>query len=152
MIKFKKLLCFFVVAVACLGISFSFAACGGNEEPGETKYDVAIRVECSDGNMYEFPVGTDELHIEIPYTGMERTYWVDSYNLPEHPRWGNEWFSPSGEGANVFIINRLYTDEAGNQSHPEVVFERGSYVYTFMADSTSDLWNFRACRLFITLK
>lgn len=146
--KFKRLILIITAAVACVCMCFAFAAC--TEE--DTKYDVAIRVECSDGRIYEFPVGTDELHIEIPYTGRERTYWVDSYNLPDHPRWGNEWFSPSGEGANVFIINRLYTDEAGNQSHPEVVFERGSYVYTFMADSTSDLWNFRACRLFITLK
>lgn len=148
MIKFKKLLWVFIVTVACLGISFSFAACGENEEPVETKYDVAIRVECSDGNMYEFPVGTDELHIEISYTGKERTYWVDSYNLPDHPRWGNEWFSPSGEGANVFELSIAMEDIGVVES----ICDNGLYCVNIYADSTSDIWNFRHVWLFITVK
>lgn len=79
----KKLVAIFlmliVMLVACLGISFSFAACG------EKLYDVEIRVGCSDGKIYEFPIGTDELHVTIPYDGIERTYWVDSYHLVDHP-------------------------------------------------------------------
>lgn len=97
--KVWRLISILVVAVCCACLAL--AAC----EEKESKYDVAIRVACSDGNIYEFPVGEDEKHVTIPYDGIERTYWVDSYNLPDHPRWSDDWFSPSGEGANVFGIS-----------------------------------------------
>lgn len=142
--KFKRLILIIAAAVACVCMCFAFAAC--TEE--DTKYDVAIRVECSDGRIYEFPVGTDELHIEIPYTGRKRTYWVDSYNLPDHLRWGNEWFSPSGEGANVFHLS-IAMEGTGEV---EGIEDRGVYCVSIEADSTSDLWNFRYVWLFITVK
>ena len=146
--KFKRLILIIAAAVACLCMCFAFAAC--TEE--DTKYDVAIRVACSDGEVYEFPVGEDEKHITIPYDGVERTYWVKEYNLPDHPRYSDDWFSPSGEGANVFQTEYLYIAPDGSYNNDRVVCIQGEYVLTFMADSTSDIWNFRACQLFIEIK
>lgn len=146
----KKLLSIILSAVAALCLCLGLAACADGTE--ETKYDVAIRVACSDGGIYEFPVGTDEKHVTIPYDGAERTYWVDSYNLPNHPRWSDDWFSPSGEGANVFGKTMSYCPPGGlNQSYTGPVKEIGEYCIVIEADSTSDLWKFRAIYLFVTI-
>ena len=147
---FSVILCVIAALCLCLGI----AACGGqqNEQNGQTKYDVAIRVACSDGEVYEFPVGTDEKHITIPYDGVERTYWVKEYNLPDHPRYSDDWFSPSGEGANVFESSLGYVDQMYYEDPPENVCEVGEYFYCVHADATSDIWNFRSIYLFVTVE
>ena len=102
--------------------------------------------EDSDGNIYEFSVGENEKHVTIPYDGMERTYWVDSYNLPDHPRYGDDWFSPSGEGANVFEMSIV-----GDTGEVEYIRDKGSYCVNTYADSTSTLWNFRHVWLFVDI-
>ena len=134
-----------MMLIAVMGL----AACGEKEDEPE-KYDVAIRVGCSDGMVYEFPVGTDELHIEIPYDGVERKFGVRAYNLPDHPRWSDEWLAPSGEGANVFNSHQSIRNE-GKWVPIEFVCERGLYLYDCYADSTSDIWNFRSIKLFINI-
>ena len=145
----KKLLSIILSSVAALCLCLGLAACADGTE--ETKYDVAIRVACSDGEIYEFPVGTDEKHVTIPYDGEERTFWVDSYNLPNHPRWSDDWFSPSGEGVNVFSLSILYGNEESWLYEADRVYEQGRYSVAIQADSTSDLWNFRSCRLYISV-
>lgn len=145
--RIKTFLCVVIAVLSVLGIA---ALAGCAEE--ETKYDVAIRVACSDGTTYDFPVGTDERHITIPYDGTERTFWVDKFNLPDHPRWSDEWISPSGEGANVFGKTMTYCAPGGlNQSYSGPVKEIGEYCISIYADSTSDLWYFRSIYLFITV-
>ena len=139
----KKLLSIILSSVAALCLCLGLAACADGTE--ETKYDVAIRVACSDGEIYEFPVGTDEKHVTIPYDGEERTFWVDSYNLPNHPRWSDDWFSPSGEGANVFSLSIAMEGTGEVKS----IKDRGVYCVSIEADSTYDLWNYRACWLWI---
>ena len=141
----KKLSLIFVSVIIALCTGLAFAACG------ERKYDVTIRVRNNFGSIWTFTPDIDELTYEFSYTGEEMTFWVDAYNLPDHPEWGDQWISPDHEGRNVFTINRLYTAINGNQSHPNSVKERGDYVYTFMADETSNLWNFKACKLRITV-
>ena len=151
MTKFKKaVICMLCVLVACF-MALSFVGCDDPGDDEDKKYDVAIRVGCSDGMIYEFPVGEDEKHVTIPYDGEERTFWVESYNLPDHPRYGDEWFAPSGEGANVFgsslgKVHQMYDEES-----PEYVCEKGEYFYSVYADSTSTLWNFRSIYLYITI-
>ncbi len=145
--RIKTFLCVVIAVLSVLGIA---ALAGCTEE--ETKYDVAIRVACSDGTTYDFPVGTDERHITIPYDGTERTFWVDKFNLPDHPRWSDEWIFPSGEGANVFHISILYGTEESWLYEVDNVYERGRYSVAIQADSTSDLWYFRSCRLYITVE
>lgn len=150
MSKTKKILesfsLVFIFILSVLGIA---ALAGCAEE--ETKYDVAIRVACSDGTTYDFPVGTDERHITIPYDGTERTFWVDKFNLPDHPRWSDEWISPSGEGANVFISTFGKVDQKYDEEPPESACEKGEYFYCVHADSSSNLWNFRTIYLYITI-
>lgn len=101
MTKNKKKLwlavCILLLFIICVGI---FAGCN----QGEKKYDVAIRIGCSDGSAYEFSVGTDELHIEIPYDVVERKYEVPAYNYPDHPTWSEHWISPNFESPNNMLI------------------------------------------------
>lgn len=148
--KFRRVFAMLATVVLCVAFYAVFSACGDREK--ETKYDVAIRIGCSDGKIYEFPVGTEERHITIPYDGTERTFWVNSYNLPDHPRWSDNWFSPSGEGANVFGKTMSYCPPGGlNQVHTGPIKEIGEYCIVIEADSTSDLWKFRAIYLFVTI-
>ncbi len=149
MTKRKKLaavaLC--VLLMACMPLLL-FGCSTVEEEPEEDQtYDVAIRIGCSDGMIYEFPVGEDEKHVTIPYDGMERTFWVESYNLPDHPRYGDDWFAPSGEGANVFSLSI-----AGDTGEVESICDKGNYCINIYADSTSTLWNERFAWLFITVE
>ena len=118
MSKTKKILVSFSLVFIFILSVLGIAALAGCAEE-ETKYDVAIRVACSDGTTYDFPVGTDERHITIPYDGTERTFWVDKFNLPDHPRWSDEWISPSGEGANVFISTFGKVDQKYDEEPPE---------------------------------
>ena len=113
-IKFRRIFALFAVVALGLLCCMTLSSCEEQDEE-QSKYDVAIRVACSDGEIYEFPVGEDEKHVAIPYDGTERTYWVDSYNLPDHPRYGDEWLSPNGEGANVFGKTMTYCAPGGGQ-------------------------------------
>ena len=150
MTKLRKITSIILCAMLALTTAFTLLGCNGAEE--DKKYDVAIRVGCSDGEVYEFPVGTDELHIEITYDGTERTYWVDKYNLPDHPRYGDVWFDPTGEGANVFGKTMTYCKPGGlNSSYSGPVKEVGEYCISIYADSTSTLWNFRNVLLFVSV-
>ena len=152
MAKLKKITTFICCALLALTAFVTLFGCNGSEETEETKYDVAIRVKCSDGEIYEFTYGEDEKHITIPYDGKERSYWVDSYNLPDHPRYGDEWFSPSGEGANVFGKTMTYCKPGElNASYSGAVKEVGEYCISIYADSTSTLWKFRSIYLFIVV-
>ena len=141
--RIRTFLYVFIAVLSVLGIA-ALASC--TEE--ETKYDVAIRVACSDSTTYDFPVGTDERHITIPYDGTERTFWVDKFNLPDHPRWSDDWISPSGEGANVFELSIAMEDTGVVES----ISNKGLYCVNVYADSTSDIWNFRHIWLFITVE
>ena len=79
-------------------------------------------------------------------------FWIDSYNLPKHPRWSKEWFEPNTSGANVFHKSMLYCPPGGkNEESKGTVKERGEYIIRFEADSTSNIWNFRVVRLYVTV-
>lgn len=116
------------------------------------KYDVTIKIGCSTGEEWIFTPDVKEMHCEFEYDGIERTFFVDKYNLAKHPRWANKWFDPSPYGANVFggslsKVNQMYYEE-----NPKVVCDRGEYLFSVYADSTSNLWNCRFIRLYITVK
>lgn len=148
MTKFKKaVICMLCVLVACF-MALSFVGCDDPGDDEDKKYDVAIRIGCSDGTIYEFPVGEDEKHVTIPYDGEERTFWVESYNLPDHPRYGDEWFAPSGEGANVFELHIAKE----NIGEVRSICDEGLYCINIYADITSTLWNTRTALLFITVE
>ena len=146
-VKYSRVFVLVAILAFCVANCVLLSACSEQHEE-QTKYDVAIRVACSDGSTYTFPVGEDEKHVTIPYDGIERTYWVDSYNLPYHPRWSDKWFSPSGEGANVFDTS-IAMEGTGEVAS---VCNKGIYCVNVYADNTSDIWNFRHVWLFITVE
>lgn len=149
MVKVKKyLLCgLSCVLVFCIGLCF--AGCGNKEEK---KYDVTIKVKNNFGNEWIFTPDINELTYEFEYTGEEMYFGVDSYNLPDHPDWGDKWFGLTGEGPNVFSSVRQYCPPGGvYASFDGPVKEIGLYHMCFMADSTSNLWNFRSVHFYINV-
>ena len=149
---FTILLTLMLAFCTCIG----FVAC--KEPSGQTgsqnqKYDVSIRVACDDGNSWVFTPDVDEIRIERNYDGNEHRYYVQAYQLPEHPQFGDTWLSPSGEGANIFHFSILYTDPNGKQSTElRKVKDRGEYAILISAGSTSDLWKYRKIILYVMVK
>ena len=45
----------------------------------------------------------DVLRYEFEYTGEEMRFWIDSWNLPKHPRWSEKWFEPNTSGQTFFM-------------------------------------------------
>ena len=131
-----------LLSAACLPL----AGCDGKRE-------VVIRLGAETENglvdrYWDFPVGTDEIHDEIEYTGKAIRIMVNAYFLQGE----QTWFSPDHTGPNVFEIKPyLYTDLDGEQHEAESILERGSYVINCYADSTSTLWHYRRVRLYITV-
>ena len=102
--KFKSLaisLCVSIILMFCM--CFSLVGCDDKEK----KYDVSIKIANNYGSTWVFTPDIDELRYEFEYTGEEMRFWIDSWNLPEHPRWKNEWIAPNTSGANVFHKSML---------------------------------------------
>lgn len=146
----KRILMTGMAMVFTLCVAAGFVGCKSDDD--DKKYDVSIRIESDDGDYWIFTPDIKELSAEREYDGKEHRFYVAAYQLVGHPRWGNEWFTPSGEGANVFSADFLYTDLEGNQSVLRRLKDRGEYVFTCEARATSDLWNFRYINLYITVK
>lgn len=96
----KKLLAIFIALVTLLCVT----GCTTEKDNKKyDKYDVTIKITSNHGGEWIFTPDIKELHIEIPYDGLERYFYVESYQLKDHPRWGDEWLTPSREGDNVFF-------------------------------------------------
>lgn len=151
MSNIKKIVLHSCIFIATVLVNLFF--CVGCAEAAEEdkKYDVAIKVANNYGQEWIFTPDIDELHYEFEYTGEEMTFGVESYNLPDHPEWGDQWIRASGEGANVFDLRLAYADLEGNTG-VDFVLEKGLYCLSVQASSTSDLWNFRSVDLYITVK
>ena len=143
---FKKITSIVLSMFFLIGTMGILSACQ-SEDDEEKLYDVTIVIGSDDGGEWVFPPDVTELHITREYDGQEHRYFVSSYNLADHPRWGNEWFTPSGEGANVFDKNILFWNLEGIQSEVRVIKEKGKYNIHVTASATSDLWNFRSMDL-----
>ena len=150
--QIKKILCLLTVLSVAFCSCFLFTGCK-KESAENKKYDVSIKVKNNFDSEWIFEPGVDELYYTFDYTGEEMRFWVDSYNLPKHPRWSNEWFTPDSSGANVFHKSMLYTAPGEKrQVWRGPVKERGEYIILCEADSTSDLWYFRAVYLYVTIQ
>ena len=146
--KFKKTI-FIILALICVSVS-----CFGCENSDENKkYDVRIRLKRNLGGTVTFDVGEDEKKYEFEYTGEEIKFWVDSYNLPDHPRWHYEWFAAPRSGPNTFDMSMLYRVPGGDYVVSEdPLKERGEYIIRIEALPTSDIWKARVVRLYITIE
>ena len=142
----KRAVSLLAVALLLSAVCLPLAGCDGKRE-------VVIRLGAETENglvarYWDFPVGTDEIHDEIEYTGKAIRIMVNAYCLQGE----QTWFSPDHTGPNVFEIKPyLYTDLDGEQHEAESILERGSYVINCYADSTSTLWHYRRVRLYITV-
>lgn len=153
MTKFKRSAIVLISALVALCAVFAFG-CGGSDtgddvggDTEQTKYDVAIRLKCNDLEIYEFPIGTDEKHITIPYDGLDRSFWVDSYNLPAQ---NDTWSYISDKDA--FEMSMTYCAPEGEPSaFYGSVKELGEYIITFETASAPDMWKPRRIELHITL-
>ena len=148
--KRKKILCLLTVLSVAFCSCFLFTGCK-KESDENKKYDVSIKVKNNFDSEWIFEPGVNELTYKFDYTGKEMRFWVDSYNLPKHPRWSNEWFEPNTSGANVFHADYGKIGQMYYEEDPKFIRERGEYYYRVHADTTSDLWNSRTIRLYITV-
>ena len=149
--QIKKILCLLTVLSVVFCSCFLFTGCK-KESDENKKYDVSIKIKNNFDSEWIFEPGVDELHYTFEYTGKEMRFWVDSYNLPKHPRWSNEWFTPDSSGANVFHKSTLYRAPGGhNEEYRGAVVNRGEYIIRIEADSTSNIWNERVVRLYINV-
>ena len=143
----KQICCVVATVILMFCMCFSFVGCGK-----EKKYDVSIKIANNYGSTWIFTPDIDELRYEFEYTGEEMRFWIDSWNLPKHPRWSKEWFAPNTSGANVFHKSMLYCPPGGkNEESKGAVKERGEYIITIEADSTSNIWNARFVDLYINV-
>ena len=148
--KRKKILCLLTVLSVAFCSCFLFTGCK-KESDENKKYDVSIKVKNNFDSEWIFEPGVEKLYYTFEYTGKEMRFWIDSWNLPKHPRWSNEWFKPNTSGANVFQADYGKIGQMYYEEDPKFICERGEYYYRIYADSTSDLWNSRRVFLFITV-
>lgn len=147
--KLTAILIALVVFTSCLFVGCDFK----KEDEKDKKYDVAIKVKCSDGKEWIFQPGTDEIHYEYDYDGIERTFWVSKYNLVNHPQWGDKWFDPDYNQHRVFHTEVVYCPVGGkNMSSDGKVKERGVYTFSIITDTTASIWNIRYVYFYITVK
>ncbi len=142
----KRAVSLLAVALLLSAVCLPLAGCDGKRE-------VVIRLGAETENglvdrYWDFPVGTDEIHDEIEYTGKAFRIIVDAYCLQGKLT----WVSPDHSGPNVFEIESyLYTDLNGKQHKVESILDRGTYMIRCSADSSSTLWHYRRIRLYITV-
>ena len=148
--QIKKILCLLTVLSVAFCSCFLFTGCK-KESDENKKYDVSIKVKNNFDSEWIFESGVDGLYYTFDYTGEEMRFWIDSWNLPKHPRWSNEWFEPNTSGANVFQASYGKIGQMHYEEKPKFICERGEYYYRIYADSTSDLWNSRTVFLYITV-
>lgn len=146
--KFFKRFLLAGLFAAVFALAFSaFTGCSDAEQ----KYDVSIKVVNNYGQEWIFTPDIDELYYVFEYTGEEMTFGVESYNLPDHPEWGDEWLSVSGAIEGSFLSNLGYVNQRYDEEDPESVCDKGEYFFHVEMNS-SDLWDYRSVILYITVK
>ncbi len=152
MATFKRILCVFIAVVTVAGGCFISSACNSEDKKTQDeKYDISIRVKSSNGEIYEFPVGTDEKRVTILYSGSTgRTYWVDAYKLGAQPEGDNDWHYVAGADKSNFTLSVTYCAPGGDEEPWwGSVGEVGDYTVTI--DASSEQWKARRIKLFISV-
>ncbi len=133
-----------------IGVLICVTGCGGDDK--DKKYDVTIKIVSDCGDIYIFTPDKNEMHVEIPYDGRERRFYVDKYQLVGHPRYGDSWFDTNGTYS--FYSSLLYGDETAwlHEVESKTVLERGRYVYSFRTtDYAAAVWKPRSIKLYINV-
>ena len=158
MVKARKWIGVFL----CITFALCLITCAAGCDDKDKKYDGSMRIVCSqliDGERvgrfgeYVFTPDIEEMHIEREYDGNEYVYYLEKYNLPDHPELRYEWLEPGFGGANVFTsyLNWVHVYLPADEA-PKTVCEKGEYLFSVAASSTSNIWNYRNIDLYITVK
>lgn len=149
-IKGSKIYITLFLAVFCLLFAFMPVAGCSNDE--EKKYDVAIRVACSDGTVYEFPVGKEEKHITVPYDGTKRTFKVKEYRLEGY---SDHWLDIVGPNDYKFTLKLYQIIEESDYKDIQVVdyiIEPGDYYVAISTWHIKELTGYNRWTLYITIE
>ena len=147
----KKLLRVISFAVVMLCLCMGIAACGG-----KTKYEVSIKVVNTLGDEFIFTPDVDELSATYEYTGEDVGYYVDCYQMPEHPKYGDIWLEPMQQGYDYISMHGVY--EAPDGSTVDITAPalrctnaRGEYGFNIYIADSSASWYGRVMNLYITI-
>ena len=146
----KKLLRVISFAVVMMCLCMGVVACGG-----KTKYEVSIKVVNTLGDEFIFTPDVDEISRTFKYTGEDVWYYVDSYQMPDHPKYGDIWLEPMQQGYDYISMYGLYTASDGSTTSLTVenrfTKERGEYVFNVYIPDSSVSWYGRSMCLYITI-
>ena len=142
-VKFTRVFMLFAIFALFVANCVLLSACSEQHEE-QTKYDVAIRVACSDGEIYEFPVGTDEKHDEIAYDGIKRTYKVVQYRLKGY---ADTWLDIISPTDGKFTLKIYQITEEGYQL-ADNTFHIGNYCIdiitsTILSEANYNHWQLK---------
>lgn len=147
----KKLLRVISFAVVMLCLCMGIAACGG-----KTKYEVSIKVVNTLGDEFIFTPDVDELSATYEYTGEDVGYYVDCYQMPEHPKYGDIWLEHMQQGYDYISMHGVY--EAPDGSTVDITAPalrctnaRGEYGFNIYIADSSVSWYGRVMNLYITI-
>lgn len=149
MTKIRKFLLVILATIATLCLCFAFAACGG-----ETKYDVSIKVVNTLGDEFIFTPDVNEISATYEYTGEDVGYYVESYNMPDHPKYGDIWLEPLQQGYDYISMHGVYTAPDGSTTDitaNRVTNKIGRYAFNVYIGNDSESWYGRNMCLYITI-
>lgn len=140
---------FVFVAVVCLTLCLLVSACGG-----ERRYEVSIKVVNTLGDEFIFTPEVDEISRTFEYTGEDVWYYVDSYNMPDHPKYGDIWLEPMQQGYDYISMFGLYTAPDGSTTDitaRRCTNAKGRYAFNVYIPDSSVSWYGRNMCLYITI-
>ena len=148
--RVKTIFCVFLAMLCTLAAFAAFAGCKGDSDK---RYFVEICVKNTQGGEFIFSRGTDEIERTYSYTGEDVRYYIYGFRLPDYAPMNKDWVGITGTGDNIISISVLYTPPGGKQKSYEgtTISEKGHYLMKIRADSGSDYWNLRTCRLIIDI-
>ena len=120
------------------------------------KYDVSIKVVNTNGDEFIFTPDVDEISRTFNYTGEDVWYYVESYQMPDHPKYGDIWLDPPQQGYDYISMHGVY--EAPDGSTVDITAPalrctnaRGEYGFNIYIADSSVSWHGRVMNLYITI-
>ena len=149
MAKAKKIMLFLLVSMVSLSLCLSITAC-----VDDGKYDISIKVVNTQGDEFIFTPDVDEISATYQYTGEDVWYYVDAYNMPDHPKYGDIWLEPMQQGYDYISMHGVY--EAPDGSTTDITARRctnakGEYGFNIYIADSSVSWHGRVMNLYITI-
>ena len=150
MAKAKKIMLLLLVSMVSLYICLSITAC-----VDDGKYDISIKVVNTQGDEFIFTPDVDEISATYQYTGEDVWYYVDAYNMPDHPKYGDIWLEPMQQGYDYIYMFGLYTAPDGSTTsltaENRCTKDRGEYVFNVYIPDSSVSWYRRNIYLYIII-